>query len=125
MGTKVLAVRVGPEGQHTDFTVHEQLICASSEFFKAAMGREWRESEERLVRLLSCQAKAFQIYVQWLYSGRLYASQCGGPELKIEAEKCNFMQGYLLGDYLQDINYKDTLLDALREWVQTLSYVRL
>ena len=27
----------------------------------------------------------------------------------------NLIKGYLLGDYLQDVEYKDTLMDALIE----------
>jgi hypothetical protein len=114
MGTKVIAVRVGPEPDHTDFTVHEQLIRASSEFFEAALSREWRESQERVVRLPTCDKDAFRLYNQWPYSGRLHAIPTGPS--RIDAESSNLIQGFLLGDYLQDCNYKDNTIGALVEW---------
>jgi hypothetical protein len=33
-----------------------------------------------------------------------------------ELQLTNLVKGYLLGDYLQDCNYKDTLADALMQW---------
>jgi len=111
MGTKVIAVRVGEEPNHTDFTVHEKLICESSEFFKATLGRDWRESKERLVKLPSFEAKEFQIYVQWLYTGRLHVSAPGSGSTKSSADKSNITNGYTLGDFLQDTDYRDTLLE--------------
>lgn len=114
MGTKVITVRVGVEPAHVDFTVHEDLVRKSSAFFEAALGREWLESKERMVRLPEYAAKDFMIYVQWLYSERLHMSPDGGA--KEPTESTNLMKGYLLGDYLQDTRYKDTLMDALIEW---------
>jgi hypothetical protein len=117
MGTKVIAVRVGLEGHYTDFTTHEQLISASSDYFKAALGRDWRDAKERLVKLPLCDPKAFQIYVQWLYSGPLYAASSKDPTPTIDWAIVT--QGYLLGDYLQDSNYKDTVLDVMRERIKS------
>jgi len=116
MGTSVIAVRVGAEPRHTDFTVNEKLICESSDFFKAALAREWRESQERLVKLPSCHQKYFHIYVQWLYSGHLHVSDSG--DVKTAVAKANLMQSYLLADFLQDSRYKDFLMDTIREWVK-------
>ncbi|KAH7092169.1 hypothetical protein FB567DRAFT_625224 [Paraphoma chrysanthemicola] len=86
MGTKVIAVRIGPEPKHTDFSVHENLIRLSSPCFEAALGRDWKESQERIVKLPDCNAHA------------------------------NLVKAYLLGDYLQDIDFKDAIMDAMIDW---------
>jgi hypothetical protein len=114
MGTKVITVRVGREPSHTDFTVHEDPIRASSLFFQAAFLRPWRESQERIVRLPECDATAFQIYTHWLYSGLLCAIPSGASSST--GASSSLVRGYLLGDYLLDTNYKDIIMDGLVEW---------
>ncbi|KAI4704423.1 hypothetical protein J4E81_001489 [Alternaria sp. BMP 2799] len=117
MGTKVITVRVGREPNHTDFTVHEDPIRASSAFFQTAFRHEWLESQERVVRLPECDATAFQIYTHWLYSGLLCAIPSGASSSN--GVSSSLVSGYLLGDYLQDGNYRDTIMDALIEWNRT------
>jgi hypothetical protein len=120
MGITVINIRVGPEPSHTDFTVHENLLRKSSPFFEAALGREWLESEERVVRLPTNGAKAFQVYSQWLYTGRLHTRLSSDRKIKYglrEEWKC-LVSAYLLGEYLQEITFRDSVMDAMQEWVQ-------
>ncbi|KAF2659813.1 hypothetical protein K491DRAFT_755119 [Lophiostoma macrostomum CBS 122681] len=124
LGTKVITVRVGQEPSHTDFTVHESLIRKSSPFFEAALSRQWREATERLVKLPEADAQAFKLYVHWLYTGHPNIFITGNPHSSDrtqlvkdrEIELTKLVQGYLLGDYPQDCDYKDTLADAFLEW---------
>jgi hypothetical protein len=128
MGTKVITVRVGREPSHTDFTVHEDPIRASSVFFQTTFRHPWRESQERIVRLPECDATAFQIYTHWLYSGLLCAIPSGASSSN--GASSSLVRGYLLGDYLKDTNYKDIIMDGLVEWnkdtdvAQRLSFLK-
>ena len=124
MGTTVISIRVGPEPSHTDFTIHENLLRKSSPFFEAALGREWLESEERVVRLPTNGAKAFQVYSQWLYTGRLH-TRASSDRLSFHEEKEEWdclVGAYLLGEYLQEITFRDSVMDAMQEWVQLCHY---
>jgi hypothetical protein len=114
MGTKIIAVRVGPEPHHADFTIHEDLVRKSSLFFQAALSHEWRESQERIVKLPACHIAAFKLYTQWLYTGRLYALPAG-PNASLQ-ESSNLVRGFFIGDYVQDVNFQDSIIDALIEW---------
>ncbi|KAH4300166.1 hypothetical protein HBH64_098990 [Parastagonospora nodorum] len=118
MGTKIIAVRVGAEPKHTDFSVHESLIRLSSPFFEAALSREWKESQERIVKLPEGNAHAFRIYVHWLYTSQLCSKlQFNHVSLNDgQWEWANLVKGYLLGDYLQDIDFKDSVMDAMIDW---------
>lgn len=69
-----------------------------------------------MVRLPSLTVNAFETYTQWLHTGRLYTLPTGPSGTMTEST--NLVLGYLLGDYLQDVNYKDCLIDAIFEWVQ-------
>jgi hypothetical protein len=118
MGTKVIAVRVGPEPKHTDFSVHENLIRLSSAFFEATLGRDWKESQERIVKLPDCNAHAFCVYLQWLYTVQLDTKfQFNQGSLSDgQWEWANLVKAYLLGHYLQDVDFKDTSMDAMVDW---------
>jgi hypothetical protein len=67
-----------------------------------------------VVRLPTCDKDPFRFYHQWLYAGRLHAIPTGPSH--VDAESSNLVQGYLLGDYLQDYNYKDNTINALLQW---------
>ncbi|KAF2126888.1 hypothetical protein P153DRAFT_368916 [Dothidotthia symphoricarpi CBS 119687] len=118
MGTKVIFVRVGQEPKHTDFTVHENIIRLSSPFFDEVLSREWRGPQEWIVRLPDCNAHTFHIYNQWLYTDQLHIKPQVGHTLLNDGqwEWDNLVKGYLLGEYLQDIDFKDTLMDAMIDW---------
>ena len=49
------------------FTVHEDIICARSEFFKAAVSKGWREAEQRIVRLPKHRPAVYKAYLECLY----------------------------------------------------------
>ncbi|KAF2659814.1 hypothetical protein K491DRAFT_136246 [Lophiostoma macrostomum CBS 122681] len=123
MGTKVIAVRVGSNKALKDFTVHEALVRKSSPFFEKALAQDWVESQSRIVKLPTMKPPAFQLYVQWLYSSRLYLRIDEKSKLvdRSKVIEC-CINAYLLGDYLQDIAFKDTLIDLILEW-SSMMYV--
>ncbi|KAH7068220.1 hypothetical protein BKA63DRAFT_581619 [Paraphoma chrysanthemicola] len=118
MGTKVIAVRVGPEPKHTDFSVHDNLLRLFSPFFEAALGRDWKESQERIVKLPNCNVHAFRVYFQWLYTAQLHTKFQFNQTSPSDGqwEWGNLVKAYLLGDYLQDIDFKDSLIDTMIDW---------
>jgi hypothetical protein len=118
MGTKVIDICVGAEPKQVDFSVHENLIRSSSRFFDAALNHDWKETQERIIRLPDCNVHAFRIYVQWLYTNQLFTKlQFNQTSAKDgQREWANLVKAYLLGDYLQDIKFKDTIMDAMVDW---------
>lgn len=118
MGTKVITVRVGKAPRHVDFTVHEGLICKSSAYFRTTLANQLSIApKERSVILPYQGSHDFQLYMQWLYTGRLHMSKTG--ETKAATEKTNLMKAYLFGALLEDVDYQDTVMDALRDWIRT------
>ena len=102
---------VGPEPPVT-FSVHENVICSSSEFFKKAMSGEWKESNERSIRLENDKPEVFQIYMHWLYHCHLPV-RIDDPGLAGNAEYVQLANAYILGDILQDVDFKDAVIDAM------------
>jgi hypothetical protein len=102
------------------FGVHEKIICASSDFFATAMSGHWKESKTRSITLKETDPAIFKIYVHWLYYQQLpVRSDQGGWVGNIEylqLAKC-----YTLGDFLQDVDFKDSVLDAMKEKRSTVA----
>ncbi|KAF2867652.1 hypothetical protein BDV95DRAFT_171828 [Massariosphaeria phaeospora] len=118
MGTSAIAVRVGAEPDIKGFTVHEQLIRKSSPFFEAALSNPATTAHPILIKLPKCSPTDFHVYVQWLYTGRVHVVLTSPiTSDKDTDEYCLLIRGYLLGEYLQDTHYRDTLMDALVQLV--------
>lgn len=112
---KLITVRVGDPSEPSkqkDFAVHESHIRLQCPFFEAALGRDWKEAEERVVLLPEYEPDSFRIYLGWLYQKRITISPTvkTKPSVKCRHRLC---RAYLLGDFLQDLEFKDAIIDAL------------
>lgn len=96
----------------TTFTVHEHLICSSSEVFKSAMNGNWETSIKRSVNLGEEDPELFDLYLHWLYSQTLLA-QNDSPGHAGNVEYLQLAKAYVLGDMIQDAKFKDAVLDAM------------
>jgi hypothetical protein len=94
------------------FSVHEKLICASSDFFRNAMARDWKESKQRSIHLKDDDADTFELYLHWLYRGTLPV-RINEPGLVGNSEYLQMAKAYVLGDKLQDGDFKDVIIDAI------------
>ncbi|KAF2496919.1 hypothetical protein BU16DRAFT_507616 [Lophium mytilinum] len=108
LGLLSITVRVG--SPPTDFSVHETLVCSRSPFFANAMNGAWAEAESRIVPLPDDAPSTFALYRTWLYTG-LLASKSDSSSDEWELLAC----AYVLGEKLQDSDFKDTVIDAMIE----------
>ncbi|KXT07544.1 hypothetical protein AC578_10138 [Pseudocercospora eumusae] len=110
-------VKVGTP--HTTFHVNEELLCSGSEFFKAALQKEWREGQMHVVELPEQSPETFNVYLNWLYQKQVFVGieADEGPELSWPWSKQ--IQAYALGDLLMDIDFKDAIVDALMVLMHT------
>lgn len=90
------------------FYVHEKLIRASSPFFDAALGKRWKEGIQRVVALPADEGDVFDLYMQYLYSGKV-ASKLEAATAEFE----NLVQLYVLGEKFLDRQFQDRVVDAL------------
>jgi hypothetical protein len=99
------------------FLVPKPLLESSSGFFKNALKEDWKESSERTVKLLEANPKYFTIYVKWLYSGRIYCDNGTRSGLWDELGRV-----FALGDFVQDLDFKDAIIDTFIEAMRKYSY---
>jgi len=112
-----LTILVGPDKfQHT---VHKDLLCQKSPYFSAAANDCWKEGQEGRVPLPDDDPAAFVLYVQWLYRGRIFSSQDIGDTGGNREEINLLIEAFILGEKLQDQNFKDAVIDSLVHAVDT------
>lgn len=85
--------------------MHTAVTTRSSDFFKAAMSREWKEGQEKEVTLPDTDEQAFEGYLQWLYTGELTLSE--------ENPFRTLTEHYILGDFLADSAFCGSSLDGI------------
>ncbi|KAL6824003.1 hypothetical protein V8C40DRAFT_247034 [Trichoderma camerunense] len=108
---RALTVTVGSTNPVT-FSVHEHLICATSDYFKTAMKGHWETSTSGSITLKEEDPEVFEIYMHWLYFETLPV-QNDNPGLEGNTEYIQLAKSYALGELLQDTNFKDAVLDGI------------
>ncbi|PNP57774.1 hypothetical protein THARTR1_01932 [Trichoderma harzianum] len=108
---RALSVTVGSSDPVT-FSVHETLICRTSDYFKTAMKAHWETSTSGSITLKEEDPEIFEIYLHWLYF-EILPVRNDSPGLEGNIEYVQLAKSYALGEFLQDINFKDAALDAI------------
>lgn len=92
-----------------EFTLYTSIATRSSKFFQAAMSRDWKECQEKRVTLAEVEVNVFQGYLQWLNTGDITFAGLG------DASATTFAKFYILGDFLDDVSFRNAVLDDLME----------
>lgn len=99
--------------------MHKDLICYKSPYFSLAVKDHWKEGREGRVPLPDDDPAAFALYIQWIYRGRICSSQDMG-ETEGNREEMNLLiEAFVLGEKLQDRDFRDAVIDSLIQAVDT------
>jgi len=87
-------------------------MLQSSNFIKAALSGEWAESRSGVVKMEDATPEVFSTYTQWLYQG-VIATQDRDMPIEDDEEYFELARAYVLGDRLQDADFKDAVIDCM------------
>lgn len=114
----LVTLLVGPEEQK--FVVYGHLIVMSSEFFKAALKKEWIEGQTRTVKLPEESPKTMACYLDFVYGKGLlsdafdsYSSLVSTDELTDRNVYEEIVDLYLLGERNLDDRTRNAVLREL------------
>ncbi|KAM0717913.1 hypothetical protein Q7P37_006245 [Cladosporium fusiforme] len=96
------------------FVAHRDIICDKSKFFRAACSKNWRESQERVVRLPEVDEETFHSYLDWIYRNKIVYM---GSEREPATKDFHYIRLYLLGEYLLDVNLRNEIMSSLSRGV--------
>jgi hypothetical protein len=111
----LLTVLVGQEPNQTRFTIHEGIICGRSEFFRRAMSGDWKEREEREIKLPEDDPQVFATYVNLAYTNKITTIESGALDAAQKfAKECNALcKLYVFSEKLCDTQAKNSTVHAL------------
>ncbi|KAF2127077.1 hypothetical protein P153DRAFT_432919 [Dothidotthia symphoricarpi CBS 119687] len=69
---EIVTIEIGPE--HTKHLIHKALLIEHSEYFKKALNGPWKEAQNGAISLEDVDSGTFDIFVDWLYSQKLPAT---------------------------------------------------
>lgn len=102
----MITILVGEE-EHR-FTVHKDMLCAKSKFFKAACSKVWASGREKIVRQPEGTPGDFQIYVEWVYNSKISLDTDD-----VNKQQNTLMDLYIFGDVLDDYQLRNATLKRL------------
>jgi hypothetical protein len=94
--------------------VHESVLRGSSDFFRAALEKQWQEGRERKIHLPEDRLEVVEAYVEWLYSQKVTSmsgkatSDIVENEMPMEHE--HIARLYVFGEKVQDDDFCDAAL---------------
>jgi hypothetical protein len=120
-------ITVGKGDSTRDFSIHKALLTARSKFFAKAMGKGWKEAEEKVVELRKDDPEVFAIYSSLLYTETIpafdespnrmvtdsYGDLCCDSTTTCTKEYELLSQVYVLAEKPQDIQARNTTVDAI------------
>jgi hypothetical protein len=65
----MITIEIGP--LHTTYRVHRKILLYHSEYFRKALQGCWKEGEEGKVIIEDLKPLAFDVFVNWLYTGKI------------------------------------------------------
>lgn len=96
-----------------DFIIHKSFATLSSKLIRAALHGDWKEAREKRIPLPEAKVADFQIYTEWMYTGRMVELdyyESGG-----RSSSATLLRLYVLGDYLGDDRFSNAVMDTLIE----------
>lgn len=104
--------------------LYKNIVCDSSDFFRAAVNGGWKESKEQIVRLPEVDPDVFEIYAARLLTGKvdvlstLRNNGTAGlvdykdfPEVEQAKLDNALIRSFALGDVLQDVTFRNSIID--------------
>ncbi|KAK1063220.1 hypothetical protein LTR74_009651 [Friedmanniomyces endolithicus] len=113
--TKPITVVVGPDDKNETFYLHEELVTTHSDFFAAAMHKDWKEGQDRVIQLPEDDPNYFKMFASFIYTGSAHSLEDGDHDrenLRDWEYQCLAL-AWGLGNKLICIAFQDAIVDAL------------
>lgn len=68
---EMITLVVGEGKKETPFTIHKDILCKASPFFKAACKPEWMRAEDKVIKLPVDDPKVIQMMIYWIYHNEI------------------------------------------------------
>lgn len=117
-----IVITVGSITEQQSFTVHEDLLLKESEYFRIALKSQFIEGQSKTFCLAEDDPQAFDIFVQYLYTGsysmptKLLEGYSNSKEMWLETQA----KAYLLGDKLIAMRFRTEIIRRLDDQLRKI-----
>ncbi|KAF2486837.1 hypothetical protein BDY17DRAFT_321598 [Neohortaea acidophila] len=95
------------------YRVHKSYLTKPGSFFETALKKPWIKGHHRTIELPEDDPYDFHVYVQWLYTGKLFCKPLYEQEPETEERNYGLLFDlYVLGQKLLDREFQDRVVDA-------------
>jgi len=119
----MITLLVGPEEQA--MVVHGDCLSRYSEFFTAALKKEWREGQSRTIKLPEETLLDMGYYIEHLYGVPLPTHKLKSGPLVLDAEQPSYellATLYVLGERMLDTYYRNKIIQEFLRLVRFNEY---
>ncbi|KAK5164052.1 uncharacterized protein LTR77_010143 [Saxophila tyrrhenica] len=100
------------------FMLHKNVVCATSDFFRAACDGNWKEATDKVIRVPEAEPSVFQFYLAWLYTDRIdldqnFAIKGQYDAVELSQTYLSLLNAYIFGDIIQDVAFRNALIDKM------------
>lgn len=96
-----------------ELIVHETLLSERSDFFSAALKKEWEEGQQRRIPLPDDNPQVVSLYLHWLYYNKLFCRPPDEQSVEDGNEQSLLISLFVFGEKIQDGQLKDAVIDAI------------
>ncbi|PPJ58588.1 hypothetical protein CBER1_06682 [Cercospora berteroae] len=113
--SRIITLQVGKEPE--TITIHEDNLRQSSQFFRAALDRHWREGTSGEIRLPEDHVEIVSAYVDWLYRGTCM-EDCLNEDGDYVCEMWQTLaKMYVFGEKIQDARFSNVVLARMLDYI--------
>lgn len=113
-------IRISVSDNEETVSIHQDVLCSTSEFFKRAVKPEWSSLREdsHIIELPLKDLEALKLYSHWVYF-RVVPTPSFPREHDIYSLLC---RAYVLGEVLLDWTFKNAIIDIISASTKTIEY---
>jgi len=110
-----VTIRVGEGDNCRDFQVDKNILCARTPFFQSAFNGQWKEGVSGILPLPDVEVQSFETYVKFIYKeGNWFDYDASKYTTRRRMLVKFFIRTYGFAEQIQDLEFADAILDALR-----------
>ncbi|KAL2064768.1 hypothetical protein VTL71DRAFT_3907 [Oculimacula yallundae] len=114
-----VTILVGPE--EVLFNLPKDFLCLNSKFFDRALNGKFKEGVERVIRLPEDTVMAFQMMLQWIYTGNIKLATDMSSSLARAETTGFYLEFFKLADKIDLLGSTHPIVEKFRKHLQSIA----
>lgn len=108
----IVTVKVDPYAE--PFSIHKDLLCHYSGYFRGCFSGKFKEADEKEVTLSEVEPSIFRIFLHWLYTQKILFEDGTETIDNADSPKClDIIKAYIIGDRYDVPDFRRATFDVV------------